>query len=114
MQEYTAYKHPDSDIDFGRNWGDNSVTDEAGWLNDDEVIVNSSWVISSIEEKPVTLEISDQGSHISTDGKSTAIFLKGGTSGIQYILANSIITTDNSGIVRKETKESLLNCKRGC
>jgi len=114
MQEYTSYKHPNSDLDFGRNWGDNPDTNESGWLNDDEVIVNSTWVISSLEESPVSLAEADQGTSISTDGKMTSIFLKGGTSGKQYILTNTIITTDNNGVVRQETKEALLNCSRGC
>jgi len=114
MQEYTSYKHPNSDLDFGRNWGDNPDTDEAGWLNPDEVIVNSTWLISSLEENPVALLEASQGTGISTDGKMTSIFLKEGTSGIQYVLANTIITTDNNGVVRQQTREALLNCKRGC
>ena len=112
--EYTSFKHPDSDLDFGRNWGVNPDTEESGWLHDDEVIINSTWVINSIEESPVTLIEGSQGTSISTDGKMTSIFLSGGTSGVQYILTNAIITRDNNGITRKETKEALLNCKRGC
>ena len=114
MQEYTSYKHPNSDLDFGRNWGDNPDTGEAGWLNSDEVIVNSIWEISSLEENPLSLIEASQGTGISADGKLTSIFLRGGTAGVQYILANTIITTDNNGVVRQETKEVLLNCKRGC
>jgi len=114
MQEYDSYKHPDSDLDFGRNWGDNPDTEESGWLHEDEIIVNSYWSISSLEEIPPSLIEAEQGTSISADGKMTAIFLKNGTSGVQYILTNSIVTTDNQGIVRKETKEAILTCKRGC
>jgi len=114
VEEYSSYKHPDSNLDFGRNWGNNPDTEEPGWLHNDEVIVNSSWVISSLEEVTPTLVEAEQGTSISTDGKMTSIFLKGGTAGKQYILANTIITTDNQGIVRIETKEAILTCKRGC
>ena len=114
MNEYTAYKHPDSEIDFGRNWGDNPNTDEPGWLHPDEVIINSVWKITSLEESPITLIEGSQGTSISADGKMTAIFLEGGTTGVQYILKNTVITTDNNGAVRKESKEALLNVKRGC
>ncbi|RLA00736.1 MAG: hypothetical protein DRQ42_04805 [Gammaproteobacteria bacterium] len=114
IDEYSAYKHPDSEVDFGRNWGDNPDTDEAGWLHPDEVIINSVWVISSLEENPVALVEASQGTSISSNGKMTTIFLEGGTSGKQYVLTNTIITTDNNGIVRKQTKEAILNVKRGC
>ena len=114
MQEYEAYKHPDSDLDYGRNWGDNTDTDVAGWLNSDEVIINSQWVISSLEESPVTLVESSQGTSISLDGKITSIFLAGGTAGVQYILTNTVTTRDNSGVTRVATKEAILTCKRGC
>ena len=114
METYTTNKHPDSELDYGRNWGINPETGGAGWLGNLEVIVNSTWVITSMDEENPTLEVADQGTSISTDGKLTSIFLKGGTHGKQYILANTIITTDNNNIIRKETKEALLNCNRGC
>jgi len=114
VEEYTSYKHPDSDLDFGRNWGDNPVTEEPGWLHDDEVIINSVWALDSLEEEPITLEVASQGTSISADGKMTSIFLKGGTANTQYILTNTVITRDNNGITRTEVKEALLNCKRGC
>lgn len=116
METYTVYKHPDSEVDFGRHWGDNPDTGETGWLHSDEIIANSIWEITlrSNEAEATPLMEGSQGSSISDDGKTTSIFLTGGVDGHSYILSNTITTTDNNAIVRQETKSAILHCKALC
>ena len=114
MEKFEANKHPDSDLDFGINWGDNTETGVKGWLNPGEIVVFSSWKITAKEENPVTLVESIQGTSISLDGKITAIFLKGGKHGTEYVLENSIRTIDTNGIERSETKLCILICNKNC
>lgn len=139
IENYEESKHPDSDIDYGRHWGDrtheettiltststdwngdpvvveslvtSTVIDEKGWLEDGEYIVLSDWYITSDMEDPVTLYIGEQGTGISGDRESTSVFLVGGTPGVQYKLTNSIQTLAvDFGVVRKESKFGILCC----
>ena len=141
VQEYEATKHPDSDLDYGRRWGDvthinktiltttvkdpdgtttetetiveDEVVDVKGWLREGEVIIESEWVISSDKEKVPTLVVSDQGTGIGQTGTVTSIFLKGGTSGISYKLTNNIKSFDTSNdVYRYESKMGIINCCR--
>lgn len=110
LQIYPAEFHPDSDVDYGRNWGD-AEDGTKGWLNADEVITDSVWVITADKEEVPTLIESPTGKGIAADGKSTAIYLTGGTVLVDYKLSNSIITLDGLGVVRKETRTGVIRCR---
>jgi len=141
VQQYEATKHPDSNLDYGRNWGDvthmetyilvttvtdiqgtvtktetleeKEVIDHKGWLREGEIIIESEWSITSAKEKVPTLVPSDLGSGITQQGTVTLIFLKGGTAGVQYELANHIKAYDtNNSTFREETKIGVINCCR--
>lgn len=114
LQRYSVNKHPDSDIDYGRNWGDDSVTGDAGWLATDEYIIQSDWDITCADEDTPTLIEASQGTGISSDGQITAIFLEGGTAGKIYKLKNTISAYNaTTGVTRIESKTGLLFCCGG-
>jgi len=141
IQQYPATKHPDSDLDYGRNWADithevttiltttvtapdgtkteteeiviTTVVDQKGWLNDEEIIIESTWEITSDTEKVPTLVESAGGTGIGNQGTATSIFLKGGTPGVAYKLTNHIKTFDTSNdVYRIESKVGLITCCR--
>jgi len=109
LQEYDAIKDPESELDYGRNWGD-ACDGSKGWLYINEVIQTSDWFISCNREIPATLVISPQGTGISDDRKTTAVFLEGGTAGLSYKLTNEIQTLDPNGNVRTERKSGIIRC----
>lgn len=109
IQEYTAVKDPQSEIDYGRNWGD-ACDGTKGWLYINEVIQDSDWIIQCNKEKVPTLKISDQGTGISDDRRSTAVFLIGGTPGLSYKLINEIKTIDPAGNNRIERMTGIIRC----
>mgnify|MGYP000364116625 CR=1 FL=1 len=100
FQKYTTCKDPDSEVDYGRNWGPSSS--DPGWLQTDEEIVSSNWVITEttgVEPVP-TLIVGAQGESIAIDKKSTLIWLEGGTVGLSYSLENTI-TTDQGRVEQR-------------
>lgn len=99
IEKYSACKDPDSIVDYGRNWGENIKG--PGWLGEDEVIIESEWEITSVTEETPTLVVSTSGTVIAIDGKSTLIWLEGGTVGFNYNLLNRITT--NEGRVEERT-----------
>lgn len=108
---YEVTKHPESELDYGRNWGDNQETGKKGWLEEGEVIIESEWFIAADRETPPTLVEGQEGTGISAEGTITAIYLEGGTPGIQYTLSNRITALNSStGITRIEQKEGIINC----
>jgi len=136
---YLVSKHPDSKIDYGRNWGDIShteeqvlttetthpngstttietietvtIVDKEGWLQEGEVIIESTWKITADREDPPTLVESSEGTGIAHHGKITGIYLEGGTPGIQYTLANTILAVHGvNGTTRTEVKSGVINC----
>lgn len=109
LQEYSAHKDPDSDIDYGRNWG-NSEDGEQGWLHENEVIITSNWFITCDTETIPTLVISSQGTGISADKKITSVYLEGGTAGKSYKLTNEITTLDGSAANRTEKMTGVVHC----
>jgi len=111
IQKYDAIFDPGSEIDYGRNWGDSSDGD-AGWLQEGETIVTSSWEISADKEKLPTLVESTQGHGIDATSKITFIFLTGGTEGIQYRLTNKITTLTATGFSRTEKRTGIIYCCR--
>lgn len=107
FKKYSAKKDPDSDLDYGRNWG--ATVDDAGWLQETETITTSMWIITSETEQTPTLIMSTGGQHISPDGKSTSIWFEGGTAGVSYNITNRITTDqgrteDRTGILTVEEK----------
>ena len=109
LQEYDAIKDPTSELDYGRNWGD-ACDGAKGWLYINEVIQTSDWHISCNREKVPTLMVSTQGTGISDDRRTTAVFLKGGTAGLSYRLTNEISTLDPNGNTRSERKTGIIRC----
>jgi len=109
LQQYDAIKDPTSELDYGRNWGD-ACDDKQGWLYINEVIQTSDWYITCAKEPIPTLMISSQGTGISDDRRSTAVFLKGGTPGLAYKLTNEINTLDPNGNKRTERKTGIIKC----
>lgn len=141
IQEYEAIKHPDSDLDYGRRWGDithvnktilkttvrgpdgtvtetetiveDIVVDVKGWLRENETIIESDWVITSDKEKIPTLKESSGGTGIGQLGQVTSIFLKGGTPSVYYTLTNNIKAYDSSnGVFRYESMSGIIKCCR--
>lgn len=101
FEKYETCKDPASEVDYGRNWGPSSS--DSGWLQTDEEIVSSTWVItekSGVELVP-TLIVGAQGESISVDKKSTIIWLTGGTTRLSYALENTITT--NQGRTEQRT-----------
>ena len=111
LQEYDAVKDPESILDYGRNWGD-AWDGAKGWLYINEVIQTSIWQISCTREKVPTLIISEQGTGISDDRRTTAVFLEGGTAGLSYKLINEITTIDPNGNHRTERMTGIVRCCR--
>jgi len=109
LPEYDAIKDPASELDYGRNWGD-ACDGSKGWLYINEVIQTSNWIISCRKEANPTLVISSQGTGISDDRKTTAVFLEGGTAGLSYSLTNEIKTLDPNGNIRTERKTGIIKC----
>jgi len=108
---YTISKHPDSEIDYGRNWGNNALTGDAGWLQEGETIIESTWEITADRENPSTLVEASEGTGIFLNGTITGIYLEGGTPGIQYTLTNRITATNSvKGTTRIEKKAGVINC----
>ena len=73
-------KDPDARLDYGVNWGEK-------WLNENDTIVASEWII------PVGIT----GDNDSFSSVKTMIFLSGGTVGETYIIVNRITT--NVGLI---------------
>lgn len=111
QQVYPVSKHPDSEIDYGRNWGIDPVSGDPGWLQDGESIVESTWEITADRENPATLIESSEGTGIFANGTLTGIYLENGTPGIQYTLTNRIVAVNSSkGTTRIEKKAGIINC----
>lgn len=109
---YSVSKHPDSIIDYGRNWGNNPVTGDKGWLEEGERIIDSTWEITADRENPPTLIPNvTEGAGINTAGTITGIFLEGGKAGIQYTLTNRIVAVNaETGTTRIEKRAGIINC----
>ena len=109
LQKYSGTKHPDTNVDYGRNWGDNQATGEVGYLAANELIQTSTWVITSNDKSDITLIAGT--TKIDDTFKITSVFLSGGTAGIKYKLTNTINTYDaGSDEFRTLTKVGLLVC----
>jgi hypothetical protein len=109
IQEYPEPFYPGSVMDYGRNWGISSKG-TPGFLQEDEIITASNWIITSSMEDVITLVPDAQGSGISVDKQITSIFLTGGTAGVKYELQNAIETLTKEGNVRKESRIGLIRC----
>lgn len=91
-QIFKTPKDPDSETNYGRNYGPDQDTGDPGWLSDTDTIETSNWTINSYED-PITLSITSQG--IDSDGKSTYFWVEGGTDGVNYKLTNRITTAES-------------------
>jgi len=109
LQQYSDPKDPDSDLDYGRNWGD-AEDGTPGWLLEGEEITTSDWIITADKEPIPTLIESSQGTGISTDKTITNIFLLGGTPGVNYKLTNTITTLAKNGAIRLEDRTGIIVC----
>lgn len=92
----TFTKDPDDRLDYTKDWA--AEAPEGPWLDPDDVIAASVWVV-----EPGTLD-SDTPSLTDT---TTTIWLTGGTDGQRYVVTNRITTAegrikDHSFIIKVE------------
>lgn len=76
----TRLKDPDAVLDFGFRYH--------LWLQTAETIVDSDWDI----ETTGTLAV--QSSNINVAGNTTTVWLTGGEAGVQYLVRNTITTSE--------------------
>jgi hypothetical protein len=81
---------PNAKLDYGFDW--------TLWLQTDEHVVTSSWVVSS--------ELTPSLEQILND--VTSLYVEGGVVNSSYELTNSIITSDG----RKDSRTMKLICKK--
>lgn len=110
LQIYDALHDPNGITDYGRNWGD-AEDGTPGYLHPDELIIISTWIITSDIEETPTLVMSAQGKGISDDQLMTAIFVEGGTIGVTYKLTNEIVTVDAGLANRTARRTGIILCK---
>lgn len=77
LPSYVKEKDPGAELDYGIDWSD--------WLQTDEVIASSSWAIPTGLAAGATAS-----SHTDTQ---TTVWVKSGTLGSNYDLANTIVTS---------------------
>lgn len=73
-------KDPQAVLDYGVRWGEK-------WLQADETIVSSTWTVPA--------GITKDSSDIVDSGKTTLVWLSGGTVGEEYVVTNHVTTSKN-------------------
>lgn len=88
------YNHaPGADLDYGFDWRENK------WLETGEIITQSAWTV-----QPEGITLTRQ--QIAQDAV-TSVFAAGGVNGRQYVLTNTITTSEG----RTDSRTIRLNCK---
>jgi hypothetical protein len=87
-------KDPDATLDYGVRWAVN------GWLDADETVTSSSWTVEA--------GITKQSDSISSDGKTTVVWLAGGTVNTDYLITNHIVTSKG----RQDDRSMLILCRQ--
>lgn len=94
MTEQAQYDHaPGADLDYGFDWKTN------GWLEPDETIASSTWSVQPAGITLSRLQIAE--------GNITSVFAAGGTNGRQYVLTNTITTSEG----RTDSRTIRLHCR---
>lgn len=94
-------KDPDAHLDFGEDWGTGTTYDivdkhgnptgktiTADWLEAGEMITTSAWLVTGPDNSLTTSSPS-----VSVDGKTTTVWVDGGTVGQTYQLTNRVTTS---------------------
>jgi hypothetical protein len=85
MKPALDMKTPNEEKDYGINW--------AAQLAADVAITGSTWTIETTTGSP-DLAIEDDG----IDGMSTVVRLSGGSAGLDYLVSNTITTSDGESL----------------